>query len=213
LDAERTLLFYIFCSIFLGFVLVRFLFRKEWVIIVESFRNGPLAKTHHQQGNLRFSFPMLLLLAISSMIFAVVILGLSKGFFVQPLDGYDLWKIALITFGLICLRIGLLAAFSFILPDYKSVMLYPKTVAIFSIFLGFAFLPIGLLLSFNSSIPIRLILTFSVIVFGIFVITRFYRGFGIAKPQFITRKDYFFLYFCALEILPIVLIFRAFGII
>ena len=114
-------------------------------------------------------------------------------------------------FVLISLRLVWLSVFTHILPVRKEVGLYVKTVAIYTIFLGLALLPVALIQSFGPDIP-KPWLSWSIIaICVVFVIMRIFRGFSIAKPFLSIRIDYIIAYFCALEILPVALLLKVSG--
>jgi len=220
-DLIRTTKFYFFVGLCLLLFLVRTLFSKDWTDIIEGFRSGAIAKTKHLQDQLPFTLGWVVLLLVSSGVFAITYLGIIAPDDLQGalrnagsssptyLTAIVFWTAAF--FILITLRLVWLSVFTHILPVRKEVGLYVKTVAISTIFLGLALLPVALIESFGPAIPKHWLNGAILTICVVFVILRIFRGFSIAKPFLSIRIDYIIAYFCALEILPVAILLKVSG--
>lgn len=219
----RTTHFYFYCALCLLLFLVRTLFAKDWTSLFEAFRSEALAKTSHLQDQFPITIGWAVLLVVSSAVFAILYVGYAvpDEFFTKTrllykgdLEPSYLFLLAYWTgliFLAIIIRLLWLSLFTLILPVRKEVGLYIKTVAMYTIFLGIALLPIAFIQSFSPDIPRQWILWVVVAIYAVFVILRVFRGFSIAKPYLSIRIDYIIAYFCALEILPVVLLLKVSG--
>ncbi len=85
---------------------------------------------------------------------------------------------------------------------------------IFIIFLinkiiGIFLIPFIIILSFSDSVIVKIAVIISLMSIGIFVLLRFFRSYSILQNQFKISRFHFILYISGIELLPLLLIYKA----
>ncbi len=93
-------------------------------------------------------------------------------------------------------------------PIKKDVSLYNFSIESYNIFLGLVLLPINLVVAFGPTQLSSVFLYIAVIIVGIVILVRSYRGLVIASPYLSKHIFHFFLYLCAFEIVPLLFLVK-----
>ena len=96
-------------------------------------------------------------------------------------------------------------------PIQKEVSLYGFTIQSFNLFIGIVLIPLNLVIAFGpENIAVSLIYL-TMIIIGLLIVLRSFRGLLISSRWISTNLFHFFLYLCAFEILPILLLIKVIG--
>lgn len=96
-------------------------------------------------------------------------------------------------------------------PVRKEASLYGFTIESFNLFIGIILIPLNLIIAFGpTNIAIPLIYV-SMVVVGLLILLRTFRGLLISTSWISSNLIHFFLYLCAFEILPILLLIKVIG--
>jgi hypothetical protein len=137
-------------------------------------------------------------------------LGLFIYFFLLNKDSLSfdpvLWKCIVLVISVYLIRHIFLAFISFIYEFNKEVEQFAFTVLIFNVFLGLLLLPVNVFIAFSPN-PVSIsFLYFGLVLVVLTFVFRQLRGLFLASGLIIESKFYFFLYLCAVEIAPLLLI-------
>ncbi len=91
--------------------------------------------------------------------------------------------------------------------------LYIFIVFLVNKLLGIFLLPVIIIVAFAQPAIARAFITTGLIVILLFVVARFVRFFNLLQPQIKVSKFHFLLYVFALEILPLVVLYKALGLV
>lgn len=103
-----------------------------------------------------------------------------------------------------------LTILGFAFPIHKTVKQYNFSIIVISILLGVILLPIDLLLAFGPENLKEPVIYFSILVFGLAIAFQVFRGLLIAGNFVASNKLHFFIYLCAVEIAPIMILIKLF---
>lgn len=212
---DDTALFYVLICCLGVLAFVKWKFPNEMDMYSKSFRNAVLAKRYHTQKLMGFSLPLFLLLGLSSVIFGLLGYNYFRFTpleldFVSPV--FLLLFFLLVSAGLIAVRCIFYALAALIFSKTDVIFFYLKNVIIHTIYLGLCLCPIALLLSFNHTINREYLWMGALMVILAFVSMRVFRSWIIVQPILMSHKLYFFIYFCTLEILPLLMLLKFSGI-
>ncbi len=90
----------------------------------------------------------------------------------------------------------------------KSTGLYSFTVMIFNLFIGIILLPVNFLASFGPDNIISFVLIFTTIFLALMLFVRTFRGIFIVSEYFSDRIFQIFIYLCAFEVAPVLILIR-----
>lgn len=96
-------------------------------------------------------------------------------------------------------------------PIQKEVSLYGFTIQTFNLFIGIVLIPLNLIIAFgeeNIAVPLIYLTT---VVIALLIVLRSFRGLLISSRWISSNLFHFFLYLCAFEILPILLLIKVIG--
>jgi len=190
------------------------IYRKEVVIIFQAFLS-----TSSSQNGQRDQGGVLTLERFSSYILFV----LSMGTFCFLIPQILLKDFQFNTFGALCLFIlGLggvyflkhiqLKILSFILPFRQEIEAYNFILANTNKALGFIIVPLLFLIAYTPSSGQTMTLYFSLILLSLIYIYRALKGLATAGSIMSFHKFHFFVYLCAVEIAPIVILLKILSI-
>lgn len=135
---------------------------------------------------------------------------------VYQMNGIYGWGVFQLIFLVVCgvylVRHLFLSAVSKSFPIEKEVSLYGFTIQSFNLFIGILLIPMNLIIAFgpeNIAVPLIYI---TLIIIGFLILLRSFRGLLISSRWISGNLFHFFLYLCAFEILPILLLIKVIGI-
>ncbi len=207
---DHAFLFYIYCIILSIYAFIRWRYHDFFEILRRSVSNIRMAQIDFDDTQNQFSIPMVLLYLNTILVLGILLYHSLQYIGVEHFTPF--WK-------LLCYSLGLSLGFfifklliqrflAIILPISTNIHFYLYNKLLIQIVQGITILPFVILLSFNSLInPIFLFL----LVLGLttFIsIYQAYRGFSTNTSLFKLYPFHFFLYLCALEIAPILLLLK-----
>ena len=150
------------------------------------------------------------LIALSLFIFQIInFYGFRLINFNQPVHLF-FFKILLIVLGAIILKLMVLKTAGFIFKTNKLASDYAFTIVLFINILSFLLLPIVIAIEYMPMISDENFILIGVIITLLIFLYRNYRGFVLGNSERSVSKFYLFLYLCTLEILPLIVLFKAF---
>ncbi len=108
--------------------------------------------------------------------------------------------------GFFMLKHMILKILEFIFPIKKEVKLYNFTILIFSIILGILLVPSNIFIAFVQDSYTYIGLTFGFLTVIAIYLFRYLRGIFIASKFLAFHKFHFFMYICAVEIAPLIIL-------
>ncbi len=189
------------------------IYSKEVTSIFQTFLSTNIQNNQRDQGNLltiaRFSSYILFVLGMGTFCFLIPQILLKEFQFN--------------TFGALCLFIlGLgaiyflkhiqLKVLSYILPFRQEIESYSFIVSNTNKALGFIIVPLLFLIAYTPTTAQIMALYFSFILLSLIYIYRTLKGLAIAGSIILFHKFHFFVYLCAVEIAPIVILLKLLSI-
>jgi len=205
-----------FWVIIISLVLLTLLFVLYNSLVSKAYRgflNENFLKMIHRTEGRIVSIPYLLLYVLYFISGATFIYLLSEHFgwivFKEPLKQFMLCFVGL---GLVFLVKHLtLMILSVVFPFSKAVRQYSFTIVIFNIILGICLLPFNLFIAFTAPALAQGLIYLVLFLILIFYIFRSFRGLLIATSYLSVHKFHFFMYLCAVEIAPVLLLVALLG--
>jgi len=181
---------------------------KSIALISKSILNENILKLFYREESTRVSLYLLVLYFIFAINLAVLIYLVSVHFsgpkgilvFVGTLVGV----IVVYT-----IRHIFLSVFGSIFGIAKNTQLYSFAILVFNIFLGLCLLPLNFILAFGPEGFQVVILWFSVVLVVIMLLLRTFRGVFIVSEYLIDRLFQIFIYLCAFEIAPMLILIKS----
>jgi hypothetical protein len=96
-------------------------------------------------------------------------------------------------------------------PIQKEVSLYGFTIQSFNLFIGIVLIPLNLIIAFGPEKIAVYLIYLTMIIIGLLIVLRSFRGLLISSRWISSNLFHFFLYLCAFEILPILLLIKVIG--
>jgi hypothetical protein len=104
----------------------------------------------------------------------------------------------------------LLSFLGFIFPVEREATVYAFTMQIFNIVSGFILVPAIVFVAYAPADIARLSIYITLVVLGLVFLFLMFRGLFIANRFLAWNKFHFFLYLCAVEILPVLILVKEF---
>ncbi|MEO5681189.1 MAG: DUF4271 domain-containing protein [Chitinophagaceae bacterium] len=208
--AGQEALFYILAGLLFFFALVKLLFNKYVSNLLGLVFRGSLRQKQIREQLLQTPLPSLFL-----NIFFVIVAGLYIFFLLQhyntaPVNGFWLLLLyCIVAVGLVYLVKFLILKFTgwiFNIRDAADtyifiVFLVNKLLAIF-------LLPLLIVMSFSMASWANVLLTLSYVMIGAFFTYRYIVSFAPVRREVKVSQFHFFMYLCAFEIIPLLLIYK-----
>ena len=184
-----------------------FIKKNHLVILIKSMMNDNFLKLTNYEENGGKSVPYILgyvlfLINVALFIYLVLI----KLFTVNLEINAALILAAISVFFVGKHIVNLL--FSWVFEVAKETQVYDFTIITIRNILALIFLTLNILLVFGPDIWCRVIASFGALIFISFLISRYYKGLRIGRFYLNSYFFQFFLYFCAFEISPWVIIYK-----
>lgn len=120
-----------------------------------------------------------------------------------------------ISFGVICfylLKHAILYFIGSIFPLQKPMHQYSFSINLSNALLGLALFPINVGISYSDGTPRDIFLFIGFSIVAISYIFRILRGLWIGLPYLVTSPIHFFLYICAVEMAPVLILVKSLGV-
>lgn len=207
---KSNLLFYLITGSLFLFTLLLTAYRSYFNKVYQTFLSTNLLKTIYRKVSNSNNYTVFLLLYtiffynIALFIFLVY---LSFRIPIAP-TGYTFFIILLGVISFFTLRHIVLNLLGNIFPVKENIGLYSFLIINFNIGIGVVLLPLNIFIANVSPEIGRLIIyaTFGILV--LFIMYKSFRGLDIAKKVISYYKLHFFLYLCAIEIAPILILIK-----
>ncbi len=174
--------------------------------LLKSLANDNFLKLTYREENAGRNGPFLILY----LIFLINAATLAYLFIGQ--DKYNGWQMWGFLFGGISLiyimRNIFMHVISWIFPVERETRQYNFLIAVFNSFLGLILLPLNLVAAYGPQSMTSIVMYSALIVISLFYLLRSARGFLLGLINYGSQVFHFFLYLCAFEIVPILLIIR-----
>lgn len=208
---ERTWLFYIFCTCVALFLMVWQGFPEYSRSLYKSLINYHSARIYFEERIVPFSLPDVLLSINLCVIYSLFIFEVYKFFIPLPYKNYlSVLAILIFFIALVLLaRLFFLKGIATLLPVGDKISFYYYQTVITDIAMSVFLLPV-LVVAVYWNPTWWLVTGLGVGVF--FIAIRYLRGLRIASDIISSNKLYFFLYLCALEIVPFLLMIKILAI-
>jgi Domain of unknown function (DUF4271) len=176
-------------------------------LISKSILNENILKLYYREESTRTSLYLLVLYFI----FAINIASLFylvASHFSGPKGILVYMSILAIVIVVYIIRHVFLAVFGNIFGISKNTQLYSFAILVFNIFLGICLIPLNFILAFGPEDFQVVILWISVLIVLIMVLLRTFRGVFIVSEYLIDRIFQIFIYLCAFEIAPMLILVK-----
>ena len=178
--------------------------------ITKAITNENVLKLNHREEK-RGTKGHYLLLYFSFFVNAAIFIYLIA-YQMNGLNGWSVFQtIFLGVCGVYLVRHLFLSIVSKSFPIEKEVSLYGFTIQSFNLFIGILLIPMNLIIAFgpeNIAVPLIYV---TLVIIGLLILLRSFRGLLISSRWISGNLFHFFLYLCAFEILPILLLIKVIG--
>ncbi len=203
-------LFYLLVGLCFYFGLIRLFFWKYLNTLFALFFRASMRQPQMREQALQTPLPSLLL-----NILFILTSGLYACFFIRyyhfagQTEFWILYVYCILAMVVIYLtKYSLLKICGWVFNITKGADNYIFIVFLVNKILGIAFLPFVILIAFSGPITIDISITISLVMIFILFIYRFIACFGTVRSQIKLNVFHYFLYLCAFEIAPLLLIYK-----
>lgn len=209
-DTGRDMFFYVLLGLFFYFAVVKTLFGKYLNNLISIFLRITLRQQQLREQLLQTPLPSLMLnifFLLVGGLYASLLLEYYKykahdNFWIQSL--YCVGILALIYVG----KFVLLKFTGWVFNLSKATDTYIFIVFLVNKMLGMLLLPFLVLIAFYSGQPQQVFVTLSLILIVVLFAYRFIFSFGPIRAEIKVNPFHFFIYLCAFEIAPLLLIYK-----
>ena len=206
----KEIYFYVLLGLFFYFAVVKTLFRKYITNLVSIFLRITLRQQQLREQLLQAPLPSLMLnifFLLTGGLYASLLLSyyqweVHSNFWIQTL--YCIGILALIYMG----KFVILKFTGWVFNLSKATDTYIFIVFLVNKMLGLLLLPFLVLIAFYSGQPQQVFVTLSLILVLSLFAYRFFFSFGPIRAEIKVNPFHFFLYLCAFEIAPLLLIYK-----
>jgi hypothetical protein len=207
---SKDIFFYLFLGILFYFALVRVFFEKYFGNLITLFFRVSIRQQQIREQVLQAPLPSLLLNGLFLMtggLYASYVL-----LYYHFVVGINLWLLYLncmVALGLIYLVKFLVLKFcGWVFSISRATDTYIFIVFLVNKMLGIFLLPFLILITFSGSAAVEIYITISVVMVFIFLVYRIGASFRPIRNEIKLTPFHFFLYLCAFEIAPLLLIYK-----
>ncbi len=208
----ETVLFYILLGVFLFLAIVHSVFRKYFRDLFTAFFSPTLSRRQLKDQLHQTPFPGFMLnifFAVSMGLYLFLVL-INKGLLGVDTPVYAVSLFILFFIVIYCIKYLMLRFLGWILKIQEIMDGYIFTVFLINKILGIVLLPFILVFAFSARGGGNIMLDISLFLLTILFIYRYLRTFPLVRSLSKINKFHFFLYLCALEIVPILIIGKSF---
>ncbi|MBC8033440.1 MAG: DUF4271 domain-containing protein [Chitinophagaceae bacterium] len=209
-EAGREGQFYLLCGVVLFFAMIRTIFGKYLQNLFAVFFRISMKQKQLREQLLQMPLPSLLLNLLFVVAGGIYISHLMR--YYQVLDNVNEWLLLLYSSGLLSViyfvKLMVLKLTGWIFNMKEATSTYIFIVFLVNKLLGIFLLPLILFLSFSDSVVVSVTITLSYILILIFFGYRYLISYSAVRKEIKVSPFHFFLYLCAFEIIPLVLIYK-----
>ena len=208
---DQDPLFYLLAGLIFFFGIIRTIYARYFSTLFRVFFNSSLRQSQLTDQLLQSNLP--------SLFFNLIFLmtgGFYIYFFIQRLstDAHDINWILLWSCVAIFMIIYLVKFLNLKFVGWVTGYKQEADTYIFIIFLinkiiGICLLPVIVILSFSNSSIVNIVIILSYLLIGVMLLLRFFRSYGLLQHKLKVSRFHFFLYIFSVEILPLMLIYKA----
>jgi hypothetical protein len=207
---SKDLIVYILLGLFFYLAVLRAAFPRYFGNLVRVFFNTSLRQSQLTDQLLQARLPALCINIFFACIGGVFLYLIFNKFGIYS---YNNWKVLLYTIpaiALVYLGKYFILLFTGWLTGFKQeVGTYIFIVFLFNKILSLFLLPLAVVIAFAETSIAQIALVISFIVIGLWLLLRFYRSYSLLQHRLKVSSFHFFLYVIGIEILPILLIYKA----
>ena len=209
---EKNYLFYLIVGMVLLLGCLKFFYNRYFSNLFRVFFNSSLRQSQLTDQLLQARLPSLLF-----NVFFVI----STGFFVYLLLVYFHWlddRSPWFTFLPGCIAcIGIIYAVKYFtlrftgwITSYKeSIDTYIFVIFLINKIIGVLLVPVIVIMAFGELWLVRLVILPALVTTGLLIVLRFFRSYGLLQGRIKVSRFHFFLYVIGIELLPILVIYKA----
>ena len=207
---SSTFLLWVFMFILIIVAILTSMNREAVIkIIKSSWFNNMMNLLYRNFGNkdvILYSF----LYVSFTMNLAIFIYLLMRNKF--DLNGFSLFMYLLLAVILIyAVKHGAIALFERVFTTLKGIRIYNFSIMIFNIILGILLIPINSFAAFSTPVIASVFIDIGLVFIAVIFIFRLFRGFLSTYNYFVISIFHFFIYLCAFEILPLLILYKLFS--
>lgn len=192
------------------FAVYKYTFPKRLTLIVQAFYNNRSLNTLGKEEENINTWPRLTLFISQSLVIGLFLyLALHN----SNKDFYSYLYFTVLITSILLIKVVLTQLLSLVLDIESAIKQYLNILYITYINLSFFYLPIIVFIVFGSNTPIRLFLTAGIYLLLAAFFIQMGRAFIRVITQYKFSNLYLFLYFCSLEICPLLILIKATGLI
>jgi hypothetical protein len=210
-NSSRDILFYILLGIAFLLAFLKIFYQRYFTNLFRVFFNTSLRQSQLTDQLLQAKLPSLLF----NLFFTI-----TGGIYVYLLLRYFQWIkpghiLTLMLYCIICLAIIYLVKFIVLkftgwLIGYREITdTYLFVIFLINKILGVLLVPVVVVLAFSQIIFVKAIITISLLLIGLMLILRFFRSYGLLQTKLKVSRFHFLLYITGIEIIPLLLIYKA----
>ena len=204
-----SFLFWVFSLTMLLLTILVTLYKSLIVKIYKGFLNDNFLKLiqRDQGGTIILAYFLLILLFFISL-GTLFYLYLQHFGLVEPVLSkllYCILGVALV----FVVKLSILSIAGFVFPVYKEIRQYTFTIIVFSIILGLLLLPFNILIAYAPTDMATYLIYLAFLAIILVYLFRTLRGVLIASKYISLHKFHFFMYLCAVEIAPLLVLFKS----
>ena len=206
----NNLLFWLLTSVLIGLAFFITIFRNYLTKVYRSFFNHNILRLSHREQRSGVDFPYLflyLLYFINLSIFTF--LGLTK-FYPQYVsaNASTLFQIGGVVVGIYFFKHFILNFLDYVFQIKPEIGLYNFTILVFCNMLGIFLVPLNFAIAFASAGLAKTLVLIGLVVILAVLAFRTLRSFLLAMKLFSFHKFHFFIYLCAVEISPAIVLIK-----
>jgi hypothetical protein len=210
--SDKNYLFYLLLGLVFFLAVLRFFYARYFINLFRVFFNTSLRQSQLTDQLLQAKLPSLLynlLFVVSGGFFLYLALGLYH----QLPAGSKWWlaiPVCIAAIGVIYLAKYSTLKFTGWLTSYKSPLdTYTFVVFLINKIIGIMLVPLTAVMAFAQPAVAQTAAVTALLVIGLLLLLRFVKSYGLLQGQVKVSRFHFFLYILGIELLPLLLIYKA----
>ncbi len=208
--STNSLLFWLMTSVLIGLAFFITIFRNYLTKVYRSFFNHNILRLSHREQRSSVDFPYLFLYLLFFINLSIFIFLSATKFYPQYVaaDASNLLQIGGVVAGTYALKHFVLNFLDYVFQIKPEMGLYNFTIMVFNNMLGIILVPLNFAIAFASpGLAKSLIFIGLLAILGVFLFKAL-RSFLLAMKLFSFHKFHFFIYLCAVEIAPVIVLIK-----
>ncbi len=208
--STNNLLFWIMTSVLIGLAFFITIFRNYLTKVYRSFFNHNILRLSHREQHASIGFPYLFLYLLYFVNISIFIfLGLTRFYPNYVADNpTTLLQIGGLVIGAYLVKHFVLNFLDYVFQIKPEMGLYNFTIMVFNNVLGLLLVPFNFAIAFTSLGLAKTLIFIGLLVIGAVFLFRTLRSFLLAMKLFSFHKFHFFIYLCAVEIAPVLVLIK-----